>query len=89
MQEKKDIDVIVAFYPHGKNRRLKNPKEGEVVPIKFKYKDKKVNVLISKRYYEKENGETVIVYRCFYKERFFFYKLFFYTEQLKWKLEFE
>jgi hypothetical protein len=89
MKYRKSIDVIVAFYHDRKNKRLKNFKTGEVVPIRFKYKDKKVNVIVSNRYFEKINDETVIVYRCFYKERAFYYKLFFYTSQLKWELEFE
>lgn len=89
MKEKKAIDVIAAFYHERKNNRLKDYEHGDVVPIRIKYEDEKVNVNISNRYFEKRNDEKVIVYRCFYKEKGFYYKLYFYTSQMIWKIEFE
>jgi hypothetical protein len=88
--KREKVKVMAAFYHNRENNRLKKDgKTGEVIPLKIKYKNKTVNVIMSNRYYEKENGEKIIVFRCFYKERGFFYKLYFYTESLQWFIKFE
>lgn len=85
----KEVQVIAVFYHKDKKNQLNNLKEGEVVPKKLKYNDHKIDAHISNRYFEKKSKEKLIVYRCYYKERGFYYKLYFFTSQLLWMLEFE
>ena len=85
----KRVEVIAAFYHKDESNKIHSFKAGEVVPKKLKYSNQKVDVLITNRYFEKISGEKVIVYRCYYKQRGFYYKLYFFSNQLIWMLEFE
>lgn len=85
----KRVKVIATFYHKDKSNKVHSFKEGEIVPKNLKYSNQKVDVHITNRYFEKISGEKVIVYRCYYKERSFYYKLYFFSNQLIWMLEFE
>jgi len=85
--------IIVNTLEIGDNLQVEEKTEEETtkerVDKKLKYSNQKVDVNITNRYFEKISGEKVIVYRCYYKERGFYYKLYFFSNQLIWMLEFE
>lgn len=91
------IDVIVVFEmpKEDKNRDKNYPMRysttmAKVKPVRFRYNDTAINVdKILRRYEEKINGEKVLGYRCFYRERGFYYHLLFFTQQCKWFIKFE
>jgi hypothetical protein len=92
------VDVIASFIPPEGD---KNKKGNEyyrsysntmvkVRPLRFKYKGKGINVgQILRTYEERVNGEKVLGYRCFYRQRGFYYHLLFFTQQCKWYIKIE
>jgi len=85
---------VIAIFAKDKNANIKNHfkpySPGKVRPVRFKYKELRISIDSIHNPYEKTiEGEKVLGYRCLNKKRGYYYHLLFYTQQLKWFIEFE
>ena len=81
------IDVIATYQMPEENSKKKqqdyyfkyNNTMAKVKPIRFKYKDNAINVdKILRTYEERNNGEKVLGYRCYYRQLVFILTASFY-----------